>query len=261
MYSNYIELGFIKKIALFFVILTVFFSKVSGAHNETVDKSNLSALPKLSVVTEVWYPFNYLDKNGQIVGRSTKAVKSILDHAGILYDINLYPWKRAYLTAQNQPNTLIYSLFKTPDREDLFHWICPISKNVVLSVYKLSTRKNLIINSEEDFSNYTINVSRDSFPHELLKNKGLRDGKEIKLTATNQASLGLLINKNVDLIIELEETIENMLEKKKLSKNIIEKVYVFNQHKWAENCMALSKGTSPELISKIKKSYQVLYNK
>ena len=54
----------------------------------------------ISVVTEDWPPYNYLDENGEMTGYSTKVVKKVLEKANVQYDIRLYPWARSYEMAQ-----------------------------------------------------------------------------------------------------------------------------------------------------------------
>ena len=46
----------------------------------------------LLVVTENWPPYNYLNKDGKLVGTSTAIVNKILSDADIKYKILMYPW-------------------------------------------------------------------------------------------------------------------------------------------------------------------------
>jgi polar amino acid transport system substrate-binding protein len=77
---------------------------------------------KIKVVTEDTFPIQYLEK-GQVLGPATDLVKSVLAEAGLPYSIEVLPWARAYNIALNEPNTMIYSLARTEQREGLFQWI------------------------------------------------------------------------------------------------------------------------------------------
>ncbi len=77
---------------------------------------------KVNVVTEDAYPFQYI-KNNKIVGPTTDLVKKLLTEAHVDYEINMYPWARAYNLALSKPNTIIYSIARTKEREDKFLWI------------------------------------------------------------------------------------------------------------------------------------------
>ncbi|MDG1753016.1 MAG: transporter substrate-binding domain-containing protein [Thalassotalea sp.] len=243
--------------SFFSFILLMLFPYVINANEYTLE--NIDSKYHLSVVTENWYPFNYLDKNGELTGSSTELVKSILEHANIPYEINVYPWQRSYSLARTQKNTLIYSIFRSPIREEMFHWVCPISTKAIHSVYKLSKRVDIKINSKNDLAEYSINVTRGTFPHEFFLGKGMEEGVNLQLTATNEANLLMLIKNRVDLIVEVEIGVFQMLRELGLPENTIEKAYTFEEMNQAQSCLAVSKGTPQHIIEKIKQSHKALY--
>lgn len=99
----------------------------------------------LKVVTELSPP-NQTRINNEVMGYSTEIVRLILAAANIDATIEIYPWARAYKMARSKPNTLIYSLAKTADREPLFHWIGTVAQ-FKLGFVKLSQRSDIVINS------------------------------------------------------------------------------------------------------------------
>ena len=96
---------------------------------------------ELLVMTEEFPPFNY-QKDNVVNGLATKIVRKLLEEAHLTFKIELVPWKRAFNTAINRPNTLIYTIAKTKSRKDKFHWICKIS-NRKLSMFRLRSRQDL----------------------------------------------------------------------------------------------------------------------
>jgi polar amino acid transport system substrate-binding protein len=96
---------------------------------------------ELLVMTEQFPPFNFQEDN-EIRGLSTVIVKKLLEGTHLKYQIEMVPWKRAYNTALNRPNTLIYTMAKTESRKDKFHWIGKISNRKV-SLFRLRSRKDL----------------------------------------------------------------------------------------------------------------------
>lgn len=82
---------------------------------------------KINVVTEEAFPLQYSQK-GKVVGPSTELVESVLAKANLSYDISIMPWARAYEMASKMPNTLIYSIARTPARESMFHWIGEVTR-------------------------------------------------------------------------------------------------------------------------------------
>lgn len=80
--------------------------------------------PRLSIATENSPP-SVMMENGQIVGSTTKKIREIMERVGIDYDIEILPFKRAFLLARNQADTCAYSVTRLPERESLFKWVGP----------------------------------------------------------------------------------------------------------------------------------------
>jgi polar amino acid transport system substrate-binding protein len=50
-------------------------------------------------------------------------VREIQQRIGNTDDIQMIPWTRIYQTALRKPNIVFFSVARTPEREDKFHWI------------------------------------------------------------------------------------------------------------------------------------------
>ena len=83
----------------------------------------------LTLTTEEYPPYNMSDAQGQVTGVSTEIVRSLLDSAGISYQVAVYPWARAIAMARTQPHTCVFSMSRTPEREELYRWIGPLVAN------------------------------------------------------------------------------------------------------------------------------------
>lgn len=79
------------------------------------------------VYTENYPPFNYLNEEGEVVGLATENVKQVLEAAELSYDIKLLPWARAMQQVEARDNALIYTITRTPNREQQFHWLVPLA--------------------------------------------------------------------------------------------------------------------------------------
>jgi polar amino acid transport system substrate-binding protein len=81
----------------------------------------------LMLLTEENPPFNFLDsQSGQISGPSVDLVKEIMKQAGISFRIRMMPWRRAFMKAQEEKNTCLFSMNYTPERAPLFKWVRPL---------------------------------------------------------------------------------------------------------------------------------------
>ncbi len=109
--------------------------------------------PRLFIGTESSPPFVTVD-NGRLAGIATEKVRRIMERAGIDYDIEILPFKRAYLLAQTRADVCIYSLTRIPERETMFKWVGPTQ----LSDWTLFGRagRNYSVKTLEDARKYRI---------------------------------------------------------------------------------------------------------
>lgn len=80
----------------------------------------------LRIITEVYPPYNFVDKSDNVTGQSTEIVQAILEKTGMQAAIEVMPLSEGLALAQKGPRVVIYSLNKTPQRENLFKWVGPI---------------------------------------------------------------------------------------------------------------------------------------
>lgn len=157
---------------------------------------------RLAVVTESSPPFHYVDEHGHIVGKATDRVRQIIDVAGLKADFALYPWARTITLAEKNADTLIFSIARTPERENKFHWIARVSEFRLSVVGQkgngLSGRKL----TPATLGRFTFAVQRDDIAHKWLIDKGFVEGKNMMVCADIQCSWNFLIRGTVDFIIE-----------------------------------------------------------
>lgn len=128
--------------------------------------------PDLVVVTEEFPPFSYIDRpTGKVTGVLTVMVETVLKKAGVRYTIRVLPWQRAYQMALTQPNVMIYSMARRPDREDLFEWGGRLT-TVSFSFYRLRSREDVNPTSMEDAKRYRVGVTLGDFTHRYLEQQG-----------------------------------------------------------------------------------------
>jgi polar amino acid transport system substrate-binding protein len=211
---------------------------------------------RIDVVTENWYPYNYLDDRGNIVGKSTTIVKIVLDDAGVDYSIELLPWTRALDLASTRPNVLIYSILRTPARETLFQWICPISDREVHQLYKLADRADIVVRTEQDIKNYSVSVTRETFLHQYMLELGLVEGENLQVTSDDSISALLFLAGRVDLLAEFESSLIRTLQKEGLNEDIVTPLFSLSPRTNPDNCMAFSMQTPTDVVEKVRRSHQ-----
>lgn len=99
------------------------------------------------VVTEEWAPYNYQDNN-RLKGMSTEIVRAIMALTGDNFDVVLQPSMRSTHQLNSQPKTIMYSLFRTPEREPLYKWVGPLVEESIYP-YQLANAKQPVNTREQ----------------------------------------------------------------------------------------------------------------
>ncbi|MCK7614144.1 substrate-binding periplasmic protein [Roseibium sediminicola] len=132
-----------------------------------------TAFPDLTFLTEEWKPYHYLE-DGVVKGQTIDLLVGILRKVGSTQgrdDVVVLPWARAYRQAQQEPNTVLFSTSRTPEREKLFKWAGPILKFESYFIGK--KEKNFNIQKSEDLHQYKVGVVIDSASAIFAKRHGI----------------------------------------------------------------------------------------
>jgi ABC-type amino acid transport substrate-binding protein len=187
-----------------------------------------SNLDNISVYTEEYPPYNYRDKNGQLKGIAIDLLVNAHEYANIDFDkntIKLRPWSKAYKTVLDRPNTLLFSMTRTEERENLFKWAGPISKTKVVLLAKKS--KNIIIDNISDISKYSIGgIYNDiglALVTDITANKG-----QIRPFLSAKAISKMLNLGRIDLWAYEENVAKDFLKRLNLDLDDFEAVYTLS---------------------------------
>jgi polar amino acid transport system substrate-binding protein len=90
-------------------------------------------LKSLPIGVSEFRPFEYTAPSGRVVGADTEIVEQILMRLGYQPQFMMQPWPRVQREAARGAFAGLYSLTKTPEREQLYHFTAPI--NTVKDVF------------------------------------------------------------------------------------------------------------------------------
>jgi polar amino acid transport system substrate-binding protein len=92
------------------------------------------------VVTEEWAPYNYVE-NGQLTGMTTEIVRAIMALTGDTFEIVLLPSMRSSRVLNTRPKSILYSMFRTAEREKLYKWVGPIVEESIYPYQLANTQQ------------------------------------------------------------------------------------------------------------------------
>lgn len=84
----------------------------------------------IQIYTESSPPFSYMtgkDTTRKVEGSSVDILNEIQTRTGHVNKINMSLWTDAYSVVQYLPNSAIFNITRTPERENMFQWVGPIS--------------------------------------------------------------------------------------------------------------------------------------
>jgi ABC-type amino acid transport substrate-binding protein len=206
--------------------------------------------PSILVMTEDLPPFNY-SENGKITGISTEIVRYIFKQSGISMKqggIHLYPWARAYHDIKYYPETALFSMARTEEREDLFRWVGPLV-DVTIGVIAKKER-NIKINSIDDFKKYRIGTVRDGAPEQLFIKAGV-PLEQLDRLALPEQNIRKLQTDRIDMFVFNIQTIQYLMVKLGINPTNYETVFMLKN---PVLYLALNKNTDPDLVNRLQQS-------
>jgi polar amino acid transport system substrate-binding protein len=157
----------------------------------------------LTAYSAEWPPYAFM-KDGDVVGITTDLLRAACKEAKLDCAFVQLPWARAYLTARNVPNTLVYPTTRTPDREADFRWLGPMGPTLpgAAWVWRMKDRE-VNAASYRDLNRYHVGVVVGDSP---VRELGLRGVSKDALDFANSNDINVrkFVSGRVDAIIDTD---------------------------------------------------------
>ncbi len=171
--------------------------------NKHTDKKVL-----INIITEEYPPYNYTE-DGELKGFSVEIVKAIMNELQVDYPITVLPGARGKVYIQNNPDYMLFSLFRTEQRENLYKWIGPISNES--NYFFKNKNDSRIYNTIED----TKKVERISTRHEGMVLNYLKDMgfDNLAINSNNKNRYKVVAEGLSDLLVNPASSVKYRLKK------------------------------------------------
>jgi len=193
----------------------------------------------VKIYTEDFPPFNYVTPDG-LRGAGVEMMRAMSVLVGYEAGFEVLPWKRAQHIVKSKPGTALFSMVRTPEREDEFKWVGPIFVTNGW-LYKKADRKIDIANLSDAKSVHAVGVQAGGAAERTLSNLGFENLEPLYVPET---SLRMLLEDRIDLW-EASDIVMNF-QRKKLGLDRGEVVPAIRLGKY-EMYLAFSKNT-PDLV-------------
>ena len=212
---------------------------------------NLALGQHLTIVSDSSPPLGYV-KDGEIVGVTVDLIKLLLERTGIEGKFVMYPWSRAYRIAQEEKDILIYQLTYTQERARLFQLIGPIVASTDC-LWKLKSRKDIVLKNLEDAKRYRIGVVKDYFVYTYLIQHGFEDGKNLEPIHDDDLNFKKLVSGRIDMMFLADIVFHQRLNELGYNRDHFEKALPVIQN---EGYLGFSRMTSPDVVKRFEKALQ-----
>jgi polar amino acid transport system substrate-binding protein len=199
-------------------------------------------------MTEEYPPYN-MTKEGKLTGISVEVLELVLQEVGskkAVADIQVLPWARSYSIVQNKKNTMLFSMFRTKQRENLFQWVGPIDSSKIALIGK--KERKIKIDDVSDMKKYKIGTVKDDVAELTLKELGVTSFDSISGTNSIETSIKKLDRNRIDLFAYVYETKSWKIDN--FQPEDYENVYTLKKN---DLYFAFHKETDPKLVKELQK--------
>lgn len=202
----------------------------------------------LTVLVQLYPPYTDYHQT-QVQGDAFAQLERVLARAGIDYQVDVLPWKRAYARAQQEANILLLPIERNRWDDDQFMaWYGPIVPPFERFLYRNSLRGQMTVNTLSDARERYIGVMRGSAMNTRLE---ALDFSNLILTDSHLSLAKLLLASRVDLISANDGTIQSVAQSLGVAASHFEKVHRLPDDDYTGLFMALSHGSDAQLAQRI----------
>ncbi len=177
----------------------------------------------LQIFTEDWPPISFGSGN-RAEGMAVEVVQAMQAHMGSSQAIQVVPWARGYKALLEEPNTLLFTVGRSEEREKLMVMLGPIA----ISTTSLYTRKGnaaRLLGMGEEIQKLKVGAYRSSIFADTARKKGFQN---IEQAPTPQIIANMLLAKRFDLWVEGSLVVSSVLKDIGHSADDVEKVKVLD---------------------------------
>lgn len=218
--------------------------------------SALPQEPTIFAYTQVRNTANIaIDEEGNAypVDIGSRLLHAMMAESGLEYEIEIAPWARIIQYLDTRPNIAAYTLVRTAEREDRYHWI-GLVRNIDSFLYGLSERAAELPRSIEEARSSRVGSIRNDAYDNLLLSLGFSN---VIYIANSAPWVELLERGRLDLVPFSEQALAEYLEQQGLSVDALVPMIKLDALSTGLY-IAVSKQTDAVLVDRLRAAYQAI---
>lgn len=225
------------------LMLAIIALMASGA-NAVADESVVIAINLIP-------PYAF-EKGGALTGVIPEITQLVADKAGVPYTVQISPWARTYKMGLEDENTLLPTIYRTPEREKLFKWVGAVFP-LKLWMFKLKSRSDIHIDSIGAAQAYQIGGENEDASTQYLIRQGFIQGKNLTAFTRGKQLVQMLRSGRLELVAAEELNFQYWVQELGLNFADFEKAY-FLEGVPANLHLAFSRRTDDVILAKYQKA-------
>ena len=205
----------------------------------------------VTAYTEESPPYHYLE-NGKAAGVAVDLLRAACARAKLSCEIQVLPWARSMALTLRTPNTLLFSLVRTPEREARFVWLSPL---VTEPVWLFGRPDSPPIQSLADLNHMRVGVVNGSSGADFLRAAGVPP-QAIDAANGSEANLRKFALHRVDFILSTDSRMQRQLNQQPLPFKVSKVVPIAD----ATSYFAMHPRSSPEIVQALRTALEELRN-
>ena len=215
----------------------------------------ISPLENITFYTENYPPANYLEQN-ELKGITVDTLKEIWQHLNIPeQEILVVPWARGYRFTLDHNNTALFTMSKTPARENLFKWVGPIFHSTHVLMAKKSS--NFHFTNLGQIFYHSVAAIEGDISEISLHQIGFPSSNMAKVSQLKQAFL-MMQSERVDMMIISIHGFTHLAKQLNFDPNDYQQVWQVNK---IGNYLAFNINTPDEVIQAYQQAFDALEQK
>ncbi len=188
-----------------------------------------------------------------VQGFASDMVRTLLLQAGYNADIRVVPWPRVMSFLQSEANVLGLNMTRTPEREDLFHWIGEI-RPVTFQLWGLRERIDELPNTLANARDARVSAYRNDVVEQYLLAQGFSN---LVYVSENYDSFAMLQRRRIDFLPYSRIAMESFMARSEEVRNGLVPVIELDDISTA-HYIVMSKTSDEELVAQIRAAYVAL---
>ncbi|MEQ8391224.1 MAG: transporter substrate-binding domain-containing protein [Thalassospira sp.] len=220
---------------------------VQASPLDELGPEDLRNAQNVALLTEDYPPYNFIESD-ELRGVGADVVQAMANAIGYHKRMEVLPWKRVMLRLEDEAEIGVFSMTRTPQREEMYAWVGPIVKARV-GLYQLTERRSLVHSVQGLRYVEAIGVQAGGAHEQALLEYGFENLEPI----FNQGSgIQMLAVGRIDLLVSSDIELFEQLKKTELTLDELELVYSFGS---GDLYLAFSKQTSVSALTAWQAAY------